>query len=247
MYESNRHKELQANCHQQRPCPSANCCPSCPPGKDGTNGTNGINGENGANGNNGINGTNGVDGLPGTNGTNGVDGLPGTNGTNGTNGVDGATGPAGPAGATGPAGGIADYAYIYNTTPVTIPVTAPQIVAAGAPVLFSSTGAITAGFTYNAVTGQITLVGAGTYHVIFSVSALEINQFALYLGATQVASTLYGSGSVLQQNTGSAIFTATAGQVLTLVNVSALAVTLDPLAGGLNANVNASVTLLKIA
>jgi hypothetical protein len=54
--------------------------------------------------------------------------------------------------------------------------------------------------------------------------------------------TIYGSGAGTQQNTGQAIFTLAAGDVLTVRNhSSAAAVTLQTLAGGTQSNANASV------
>ena len=63
-----------------------------------------------------------------------------------------------------------------------------------------------------------------------------------------VASTIYGSGAGTQQDTGLAILTLAANDVLTLVNfTSAAAVGLQTLAGGTQNNVNASMLILRLA
>jgi hypothetical protein len=72
---------------------------------------------------------------------------------------------------------------------------------------------------------------------------------ALFLnGTTVVPGSAYGSGAGTQQNTGQAIFTVAAGDVLTVRNhTSAAAVGLQSLAGGTETNANASVTIEKLA
>jgi hypothetical protein len=58
---------------------------------------------------------------------------------------------------------------------------------------------------------------------------------------------VFGSGAGTQQNNGQVILTLVAGDVLTLHNhTSAAAVTLQTLAGGTVANVNASVLIRKL-
>jgi len=116
-----------------------------------------------------------------------------------------------------------------------------------ADVPFSNNGVLS-GVTHAPGTTNITLVAAGIYKVAFSVSGTEPNQFALFLNGVLVPGTIYGSGAGTQQNTGQAIFLVAAGDVLTVRNhTSSAAVGLQPLAGGTQANVNASVTIEKLA
>jgi hypothetical protein len=185
----------------------------------------------------------GVVGPTGPTGPTGATGATGPTGPTGATGDTGATGPTGATGATGatgPSEGILEYAYIYNT--------GLQVVAIEAPVLFSNTGVITAGITHAPGSAQIAIGSAGDYKVDFSVSGVEPNQFALFVNGAAVAEAIYGSGAGTQQNTGQAIITLSAGDVLTLVNhSSAAAVTLQDLAGGTQTNVNASISILKLS
>lgn len=169
--------------------------------------------------------------------TNGGIGVVGPQGPTGATGAAGATGATG---ATGTAGGISDYAYVYNLT--------AQTVAIEADVPFDSNGLITPGFTHTPSSSVISINAAGVYKVIFSVSGTESNQFALFLNGLEVPGTVYGSGAGTQQNTGQAIFAMGAGDSLTLRNhSSASAVGLASVIGGTQANVNASITILKLS
>lgn len=76
----------------------------------------------------------------------------------------------------------------------------------------------------------------------------EPNQFALFLNGVEVPGTVYGSGAGTQQNSGQAIFEIDAGDTLTLRNhTSAAAVGLASVIGGTEANVNASISILKLS
>lgn len=177
-----------------------------------------------------------------------------TEGHIGVVGATGPTGPAGPAGAAGIAGatgatgatgaagtsGISDYAYIYNLL--------AQTVAIEADVPFDTNGLITPGFLHAPSSSTILVVNAGVYKVEFSVSGTQPNQFALFLNGLEVPGTVYGSGAGTQQNTGQAIFAIGAGEILTLRNhSSSAAVGLASVIGGTQANVNASITILKLS
>jgi hypothetical protein len=112
---------------------------------------------------------------------------------------------------------------------------------------FDTNGVLTPGITHLPGTAGIMLVNTGDYKVTFSVSAIEPNQMALFVNGTLVPGTVYGSGAGTQQNTGQAILTITAGDVLTVRNhTSPAPVSLQTLAGGTQANVNASVTIEKL-
>jgi hypothetical protein len=124
-----------------------------------------------------------------------------------------------------------------------------QVVPLETAVTFSDNGVRTAGITHALGSSDITVASAGDYMVTFSVSGTEPNQFALFLNGVMVAGTDYGSGAGTQQNSGQAILTIGANDVLTLRNhTSAAAVTLaaTPPIGGTVAAVNASVLIQKL-
>lgn len=140
-------------------------------------------------------------------------------------------------------GGASAYGYVYNTD--------GQSVAIDAPVYFNSNGPLL-GVTHVAAadpTGfPVNIVAAGVYSISFSVSGVEASQFAIFVNGTAAASTIYGSGAGTQQNTGQAILTLGAGDVITLVNhSSAAAVTLQTPSGGTESNVTASLLIMKLA
>lgn len=157
-------------------------------------------------------------------------------------GPQGPVGPVGVAGAAGTSGGILEYGYFYNLN--------AQNVAILAPVLLDTNGLQTAGFTHTPGTSRIYVVAAGTYFVDFSVSGTEPNQFGIYINGslTPVPGSVYGSGDGSQQNNGQVIFTMIAGQYFELrnANTAAPAVGLATPIGGTVANVNASVSVLRI-
>ncbi len=243
-----------------------NCTPCqtacCKPGKKGNRGPRGATGATGpcctgatgptgatgatgpSQGPTGATGATGPTGATGVTGSTGATGPTGTGSTGaaGPTGATGATGATGSTGATGTAGGILDFAYVYNLT-------AQPTIAIEADILFDTNGPISSGFTHAPGTSTITVVNAGTYAVIFSVSGVEPNQFAIFVnGAPSSPVTIYGSGAGTQENTGMGILVLSGGDILTLRNhSSAAAVTLQTLAGGTQTNVNASVTLLRIS
>jgi hypothetical protein len=122
-------------------------------------------------------------------------------------------------------------------------------VAIEADVTFGQNGVRTSGITHAAGSAEIGFTTAGTYKIAYSVSGVEPSQFALFLNgaATAVSGSIYGSGAGTQQNTGQVIVTIGAGDVLRVRNhSSSAAVTLQTLAGGTRANVNASVSIEKL-
>lgn len=194
----------------------------------------------GGGGGGGAKGATGATGATGPGvGSTGATGTTGATGATGATGSTGATGATGSTGATGATGSAFDpsYGYVYNII--------GQIVAVEAPVLFSNNGPLF-GITHIAGTGSITFANTGRYIVNFSVSGDELNQFTLFINGVAAISTIYGSGSVLQQNNGQSILVITAGDVLTLVNhTSATPVTLG-VTGGVLANVNASILINRV-
>jgi hypothetical protein len=120
-------------------------------------------------------------------------------------------------------------------------------VALEADVTFDSNGVMTSGITHAPGNAGIAFVTAGDYKITYSVSGVEPSQFALFVNGALVSGTVYGSGAGTQQNTGQVIVTIGAGDVLTVKNhTSSAAVTLQTLAGGTQANANASVAIEKL-
>jgi hypothetical protein len=134
---------------------------------------------------------------------------------------------------------LSQYAYVYNLT--------PETVAVEGDVTFDSNGVMSSGIIHAPGDTGITLVDAGTYEVSFSVSTTEPSQMALFDNGSLVPGTIYGSGAGTQQNDGQVIFTAGAGDVLTLRNhSSSAAVGLATTIGGTQANTNASVVIEQV-
>ncbi|WP_367307757.1 collagen-like triple helix repeat-containing protein, partial [Bacillus pumilus] len=211
-----------------------------PTGATGDTGVAGATGPTGATGDTGAAGATGPTGATGDTGAAGATGPTGATGDTGATGATGPTGATGDTGATGATGaGLSEFAYVYNLS--------AETVALEAPVIFDSTGIITAGITHAPGTSQIIVTNPGNYEVTFSVSGVESNQFTLFVNGGPVTNTVYGSGAGTQQNNGQAILALAAGDTLTLVNhTSAAAVTLQTLAGGTQTNVNASIIIKKL-
>jgi hypothetical protein len=114
-------------------------------------------------------------------------------------------------------------------------------------VTFDSNGILTAGITHTAGSSQIALTSSGTYKVTFGISAVEPSQYSAFLNGVAITGATYGSGAGTQQNNGQVIAAVVAGDVLTIRNyTSAAASTLQTLAGGTQANVNASVIIERL-
>jgi hypothetical protein len=157
-------------------------------------------------------------------------------------GARGSQGPRGVPGSPGTPGtpAVAGYAEAYNL--------AAEVVPVESPVTFDSNGPSSGIVTHSPGSATLTVVSAGTYLVDFSVSAVEPGQFTLFVNGAAAPGTTYGSGAGTQQDTGQAILTLAAGDAVTLVNhTSAAAVTLESLAGGTVANVNASMVVERLA
>ena len=152
----------------------------------------------------------------------------------------GPPGPTGPAGPPGPPGTPAESGFVYCLVE-------GATVAIGADILFDSNGPLTSGITHVLGTSQITVAVAGKYQVLFSVSGVEPNQFAIFVNGALVPGCIYGSGAGTQQNTGLSIINLLAGDIITIRNFSsAAAVTLASLVGGTQANSVASVLITQI-
>jgi hypothetical protein len=114
-------------------------------------------------------------------------------------------------------------------------------------VLFDSHGILTAGLAHTTGSSDITLTSSGIYKITFCLSTVEPSQYTAFLNGVAITGATYGSGAGTQQNTGQVIVAAGAGDILTIRNyTSAAATTLQPLAGGTQASVNASAIIEKL-
>jgi hypothetical protein len=124
---------------------------------------------------------------------------------------------------------------------------AAQTVLNGDPVTFDNNGAMTADIYHPAGTAMIFMFATGIYEVTFSVSGNAPNQVGLFDNGGLISGTTYGAGTGAAQNTGQAIVTITAGDVLTLENYSSTsALVLTNNIGGTGTNVNASVVIEQV-
>jgi len=222
--------------------------PQGPQGPAGLQGVPGPQGPVGSQGGPGPHGAAGSQGAPGPQGPPGPQGATGPQGTAGSPGAPGPQGPAGSQGVLGsegpegPAGFASDHAYIYNLN--------AQTVAPESDIAFNSNGIVSGGFSHTPGDSQIVIGTIGDYAVTFSVTGATANQFALFLDGQLVSGTLYGSDDPNQMNIGQAIITVnSAPAVLTLryhSNISILSVQLQTPAGGIQANVTASIFLQKL-
>jgi hypothetical protein len=147
------------------------------------------------------------------------------------------TGPSGPAGST--SSGLAQYAYIYNTSGEVVPLESG--------VTFDTNGVLTSGIVHAAGDAGVMLVDAGAYLISFSVSVTEPNQMTLFVGGVPAPGGTYGSGAGTQQNSGHVIVIVAAGAVVAVRNhSSAAAVGLVTPIGGTQPTVNASILIEKL-
>lgn len=210
-------------------------------GLAGAIGPAGVAGLVGAIGPQGIAGLIGEQGIQGIAGIVGPEGVAGLVGEIGEPGPAGPAGPPGPEGPAGPAGGLGgEYAYVYNIS--------AETVAIEDPIDFDTNGIMSAGISHAPGSSVITLAVGGIYEVTYTVAGVEPNQFALFVDGAPLPESTYGSGAGTQPSTGHLLIQVGAGTELTLVNhSSAAAVTLQTLAGGTQANVNASVLIRQVA
>lgn len=220
-------------------------------GNNGATGPTGANGAAGPTGPTGLTGNAGATGPTGPSGANGAAGPTGPSGANGINGTAGATGPTGPsggpAGPTGPTGatgatgtgGIAEYAYIYNTS--------SQFVTNGNAVMFDANGQMTSGITHNPGASFIFVNTPGTYEIQYNVISTNSNQFSVYVNGVSATGSRYGTVTSSAQNSGMVIVTLAAGDVVQLYNTGSPGSTSLPAnAGGSLPAVNAGILITKL-
>ncbi|WP_431603211.1 BclA C-terminal domain-containing protein, partial [Clostridium beijerinckii] len=154
----------------------------------------------------------------------------------GDTGVTGPTGDTGVTGPTGPTGaGLAADGYVYEFATVV-----GATVAAGTDIPFSNNGPLS-NITHVPGATTVTVLVAGVYEINYgaSITAGIGSQIAIAVNGTVDASTPISALVATGQILGSAILTLAAGDVITLRNNSALALTLAP-------SVGAQLTLKKL-
>lgn len=212
-----------------------------PEGPGGPTGPAGVPGATGATGDPGDVGPEGSEGPTGPMGPAGVPGATGATGDAGDPGPEGPVGPTGPAGATGATGPASQFAYgyVFNT--------AYERIDQEATITFDSNGPLS-GVTHAVGSDSIKVLEAGVYLIEFLVAGIEPNQFTIYVNGLEETSTIYGSGAGSQQNCGRAILSLSANDVITLVNHTSHAnsIQLDNSAGGTQTNINASMIIIQI-
>jgi len=213
--------------------------PQGPQGVAGATGATGPQGATGATGATGPQGPQGVAGATGAIGPQGATGATGATGPQGPQGVAGATGATGPTGPQGPTGpGIAGaYAYIYNQGTV-------QNIEQEEAVVFNNNGLIVGNIQHEPGSTEILINETGDYAIVYSVTGVPENQFALFLDGEPVEESIYGSD---QMTTGFVVIRITEPTVLTLVNHTSVGtVTLPTQVGGIEAVVNASIRIIRL-
>ena len=174
----------------------------------------------------GVRGAVGARGPVGADGAAGAPGAPGLDGTNGTNGTNGSQGPQGDPGTPGSASTL-QFAEFFASMPADNAAT----VASGSRILFPQNGP-TMGAIVRLNPSEFVLANAGVYKIEFAASIDEAAQLQLAVNGTGVPYAVFGRATGTSIITGSALITAAPGDIVSVVNVSAAAVTLTPLAGG---------------
>ncbi|HSW76383.1 MAG TPA: hypothetical protein VLG50_05035 [Candidatus Saccharimonadales bacterium] len=225
-------------------------------GATGPTGTTGPIGPAGTATNTGATGPTGPTGYTGPTGPLGPTGITGPTGPTGQTGPTGftgplGTGPTGPTGLAGPTGplGIAGtlaFINVYNTS--------AQTVAAGSAVTFDTIDpGANFGFMFVAGTNTITAINIGVYEFHYSVTAADLNQFAIFLNGVATPSSIYGVDNTLVQNNGKTILQIVVpNTTIQLVNYTSgspgpISVIIPTNTGGLQNNVNASLLIRRIA
>jgi hypothetical protein len=132
---------------------------------------------------------------------------------------------------------------VYNT--------GSQAVAVGSDVVFDSNGPLL-GIQHTAGNADLTIDNAGTYLLTFQLGVTGAsNQFAVYLGGTEVTGSRFGVEQTALfnlPNYGQMIFEAEAGATATLRNndSSSGTVTLSTGAGGTLTTTNASIVIHRL-
>lgn len=131
------------------------------------------------------------------------------------------------------------YGYVYNT--------GSQSITPESSVPFSNNG-IMLGVSHTAGSDTVSLDETGTYAVWFSVNGQRPSQFALFLNNNLVPGSIYSTGlPASSSNSGMAVISAQAGDILTVRNHNSLEpIILSYRLSGTEINVTASLLILKV-
>lgn len=205
----------------------------------GATGASGSQGPTGPTGATGPTGLSGAAGAAGPTGATGAQGIQGVAGAAGTNGATGATGPIGVTGVTGATGPSATGTYGGATQLATL---ADATVVGGADIPFSTNHPLS-GVTHSAGSTVFTVPTGGAYLISYKVSitagvgsavAITVNGTPLVTGSNGF---LVATGSI----SGSVLVSLSAGDVITLRNNSAIAMTTS-----LAPDASAVLTIVKV-
>jgi hypothetical protein len=182
--------------------------------------------------------------VPCGGGTGGT-GATGTTGATGSAGTAGATGAIGATGATGSVGTLS-FSHFFGLGNAEGDPDYSTTVAVGAAVPFPQAGP-TSGAATAASSSTFTLVAGGDYEVKWQVSVTEAGQLQLAIGGTGLPDTVVGRATGTDQILGNTIITATAGQVLSVINPAgnAAALTVTPIAGG-SSPISGTLSITKV-
>jgi hypothetical protein len=207
-------------------------------GPAGATGPTGPAGPTGATGPTGVTGPTGPAGPTGATGPTGVTGPIGPTGATGPTGVTGPIGPTGPTGPTGPAGTIGTFASLSSTATQTLP--------DNGDVVFESASTLS-NVTKDGANTTLTVGAAGTYLVNWGVvTAGSSGTFAVMVNGTVHPATAIGTGGGNAKIIGmSAMITLSAGDAVTLRNVSTTTFVVSPNGNGGGGN-TAFLTLVRI-
>ncbi|BDC34767.1 hypothetical protein Noda2021_07250 [Candidatus Dependentiae bacterium Noda2021] len=198
-------------------------------------------------------GQTGLTGFTGPVGARGVAGLAGAIGATGPTGFTGFTGLPGSSGASGLAAANAAFLYAYFTGATSVTGGDPVTLAQSAAVPFTTNGPIS-GITHTPGSTDIQILTPGRYEVLYTITTtVNTSRFTAAINGSLIpGATLYfiGSGTVPALFAGRVVFSATAGDVLTirLVNGTGTSAVISSagFTGANNQNVAASIIVRQI-
>jgi len=172
-------------------------------------------------------------------------GAAGATGSAGSSGSTGATGSTGSTGGTG-TGSTVSYSLFFGRSGAEGDPDYSIPVPVGSAVPFPQAGP-TNGAATAASSSTFTLVAGGDYEVKWQLSVTEAGQLQVALGGVGLPDTVVGRATGTNQIVGSTIITATAGQVLSIINPpgNAAALTVTPEAGG-NSPATGTLSIKKV-
>ncbi|MFZ5953479.1 MAG: hypothetical protein ACOYT8_00085 [Candidatus Dependentiae bacterium] len=222
-------------------------------GDTGSTGFTGPQGNVGALGATGNTGPSGFTGFTGPIGARGALGALGATGNTGPTGFTGFTGFTGNSGAAGLAAGDAAFLYAYFSGTTSVTGGDPTTLADSASVPFTTNGPIS-GITHAPGSTNIEISTTGTYEVLYTIRTATTSRFTAALNGSLIpGATLYfiTGFKTPASVTGRVVFSANAGDVLTIRCVNASGVSIVVSSTGFatstdNQNVAASIIVRQI-